>query len=127
MEVNISAKHMELTDALKNHIEDRIARIKKYTDSKLYADIHLGVEKHRNHIHATVKNKAETLNSEAQDPDSMYKAIDMCVDKLEKQMRRAKKSVHHDKKVGKEKAREGQIAEVAPPSLTEEEVLQDLD
>ncbi len=127
MEVNISAKHMELTDALRNHIHERLGRIKKYSDAKIFAEIHLGVEKYRNHIHAVVKAKATTLNSEAQDPDSMYKAIDLCVDKLEKQMRRSKDAIHHEKKVGKEKARQGQIAEVTPPRISEEEVMQDLE
>ncbi|OGG95458.1 MAG: ribosomal subunit interface protein [Candidatus Lambdaproteobacteria bacterium RIFOXYD12_FULL_49_8] len=92
MEITISAKHMELTDALKNHVEERVIRIKKYSEHRLSADIHLGVEKHRHQIHATVKGAGATYNSEAEDPQSMYKAIDLCVDKLEKQLRRSKKS-----------------------------------
>ena len=126
MELKISAKHMELTDALKTHITERMNRIKKYSDVQLSADIHLGVEKYRNHIHATVKGKGPALNSEAQDPDSMYKAIDLCVDKLEKQLRRSKMAVHHEKKVGKESIRQGQIAEVVPPRMTEDEILDEM-
>ncbi len=126
MDLNISAKHMELTDGLKQHIEERMGRIRKYTDAPLHAEVHIGVEKYRNHIHATVKGKGAALNSEAQDPNSMYKAIDLCVEKLEKQMRRNKKNIYHDKKVGKEFLRKQQIAEKVSPAKTEEEVLDDI-
>lgn len=126
MDLQISAKHMELTDSLRNHITERMGRIKKYSDSKLKADVHIGVEKYRNHIHATVKGKGPVLNSEAQDPDSMYKAIDLCVEKLEKQLRRGKMAAHHEKKVGREKVRQDQIAEEVPPLETEDEILNDM-
>ena len=110
MDITISAKHMELTDALKSHVTERMMRVKKYTDHRLTADVHLGVEKHRHQIHATVKGKGSTsYNSDAEDTTSMYKAIDLCVDKLEKQFRRDKKASHHDKMVGKEAMRENTL------------------
>jgi len=109
MEITISAKHMELTDALKNYTTERMGRVKKYIDHTLAADIHLGVEKYRHKIHATIKGKGYLINSEAEDPSSMYKAIDLCVDKLETQLRRSKNSFH-EKKVGKEAIRESHLA-----------------
>lgn len=109
MDVSISAKHMELTDSLKNYVEDRLTRVNKYTDFNLNADIFLGVEKHRNHIHATIKGNGFYLNSEAEDPVNMYRAIDQCVDKLEKQLRRNKYN-YSDKKKGKEIERQNIIS-----------------
>lgn len=105
MDVSISAKQMDLTDALKSYVEERFSRVRKYTDFNLSADIFMGVEKHRKHIHATVKGNGFFLNSEAEHPESMYRAIDLCVDKLEKQLRRGKYN-YHDKKKGKEIERE---------------------
>jgi len=105
MEVSITAKQMDLTDALKNYVTERVSRIKKYTDFNLNANISMGVEKHRNHIHATIKGNGFYLNSEAEDPASMYKAIDLCVEKLETQLRRGKYN-YHDKKLGKESIRQ---------------------
>ncbi len=109
MDVSISAKHMDLTDSLKAYVEERLSRVNKYTDFNLNADIFLGVEKHRNHIHATIKGNGFYLNSEAEDPANMYKAIDLCVDKLEKQLRRGKYT-YSDKKKGKELEREAIIS-----------------
>ena len=105
MDVSITAKQMDLTDALKNYVTERVSRVKKYTDFNLNANISMGVEKHRNHIHAIIKGNGFYLNSEAEDPASMYKAIDQCVDKLETQLRRGKFN-YHDKKVGKESIRQ---------------------
>ena len=100
MDVTISAKHMELTPSLKSHVNDRMTRLKKFTDHPMNIDVFLGVEKYRKKIHASVKGKGFQINSEAEEPDSMYKAIDLCVEKLEKQLRRGKHNVQekkHDK------------------------------
>ena len=110
MDVSISAKHMDLTEALKNYATERIARVKKYTDFNLNANITLGVEKHRHHVHAIIKGNGFYLNSGAEDPASMYKAIDQCVDKLERQLRRGKYN-YQDKKAGKENIRQKVLTE----------------
>ena len=113
MDISISAKQMELTDALKSYVTERFNRVKKYTDHNLNAEIYLGVEKHRNQIHAIIKGKGFYLNSKAEDPASMYRAIDQCVDKLEKQLRRGK-FTYHDKKQGKESIRTKTFSEILP-------------
>lgn len=125
MDVTISAKHMELTEALKNYIEERVGRLNKFTDQNLVADVHLVSDKHRNHIHITVKGNGNFLNAEAEDPANMYKAIDMTVDKLEKQFRRGKHD-HHSAKMHKEAMRQSSISVNAPPVITEDEVMQQM-
>jgi putative sigma-54 modulation protein len=105
MDVSITAKQMDLTDALKNYVTERMSRVKKFTDFNLTANVSLGVEKHRHHVRATIKGNGFYLNSGAEDPASMYKAIDQCVDKLEKQLRRGKYN-YNEKKAGKENIRE---------------------
>ena len=104
MEINISAQQMDLTLALKNYIQERVSKITKFSERKLSAEVHLNVEKYRNHIHAKITGHGHLLNSEAEDPDSMYKAIDLCVEKLEKQIRRSKKD-RHEQKTAKEEMR----------------------
>lgn len=109
MEVIISGQKLELTDSLKSYVEERISRVSKYSDRYLTAEVHLNVEKHRHHIHAKVKGNGHLVNSEAEDPESMYKAIDLCVEKLEKQFRRGKKD-YSDKKASKENLKGGALA-----------------
>ncbi len=125
MEISISAKHMDLTDALKDYVSVRVNRVKKYTDHNLNAEIYMGVEKHRHHIHATIKGNGFYLNSVAEDPASMYKAIDLCVDKLEKQLRRGKYN-YQDKKKGKETRRKNAISENLNSEPLDEDPIQDI-
>ena len=110
MDINISAKQMELTEALKTHIFERMNRIKKYSDHKLSAEVYLGVEKYRNKIHAIVKGKKFQINSETEDPDSMYKAIDLCVEKLVKQLRRGK-HLTNEKRSSKDSIKQMDLSE----------------
>jgi len=122
MDVSITAKQMDLTDALKDYVTERVSRVKKYTDFNLNANISMGVEKHRNHIHAIIKGNGFFLNSEAEDPASMYKAIDQCIDKLETQLRRGKFN-SHEKKVGKESIREKTFGNMETPKTVGEDAL----
>ena len=110
MDVTISAKHMELTPSLKSHVNERMIRLKKYTDHNMNVDVSLVVEKFRNKIHASVKGKGFKINSDAEEPDSMYKAIDLCVDKLETQLRRGKHNPRA-KKIDKKTIRTNSIDE----------------
>lgn len=121
MDVTISAKQMELTDALRNSIEERVARLTKFSDHNLIADVHLGVDKHRHHIHITIKGNGYYFNADAEDPSTMYKAIDMAVDKLEKQFRRGKQD-HHNAKRGKEALRQDELTTDITAGQTEETI-----
>ncbi|MGK0288657.1 MAG: putative sigma-54 modulation protein [bacterium] len=109
MEINISAKQMELTDALKSYIEEKMDKINKFYDRSITVDIHLNVEKHLYHIHATLKGDGHLHNSEADDPQNMYKAIDLCVTKLESQVKKSKRD-RHGQKLAKEEERKNQLA-----------------
>ena len=121
MDVTISAKHMELTEALRNYTEERVSRVTKFSDDNLKADVHLGVNKHRHHIHIKIVGNGYNFNAEAEDPANMYKAIDMAVDKLEKQFRRGKQD-HHTAKRHKEAKRTSELDVSSVPEALEEEI-----
>ena len=95
MEIKITAKQMELTEAMKEYVETRIHRLDKFENNFTLVDVHLFSEKHEKKITANVKGTKKTLFSEAHDTSNLYKAIDACVDKLEKQIRRGKQDHDH--------------------------------
>lgn len=106
MDIRISAKQMDLTDALKSHVEERLGRISKFSDRDFSAEVRLSVEKYRHHIHTSLKLSSSQYESKAEDSSSMYKAIDMCIEKLEKQLRREKIDRHGESKAVKEEMRQ---------------------
>lgn len=85
MNLNISGQRMDLTDALRNYVTEKIKRVERHFDHVIDADVVLTVEKKlRRRADATVKLSGRTLHAGAENED-MYAAIDAMVDKLDRQ------------------------------------------
>jgi putative sigma-54 modulation protein len=93
MNIDISGRHFDLTDALKTHINDKISVIEKYYDG--IDDVHVILEftAGLNHAHVQVRGDRLRLDSRAKSHD-MYFAIDECVSSLERQIRKFKDRIH---------------------------------
>ena len=91
MQISISAQSFELTDNLKSYIHKKAARLQKFSDNFQLLEVHILVEKYRNIVRMQLKSKAEVFLSDVVDKDSMYKAIDQSILKLEKQFLRDKR------------------------------------
>lgn len=90
MNIRISAQKIELTDSMKHVIEEKFSKIGRFGRRILYAHVYLDVEKTRHGVNAVLKSREKIWNAEAEDPNNLYKAVDECVRRLEKQIRRAK-------------------------------------
>ncbi len=89
MQVQFTARHMELTDALKKYTESKIDKLKRYMDMIVEAHVTLSVEKYRHRAEITLKGKKNTVSG-VEVSDDMYMSIDKVLEKLEKQLRRSK-------------------------------------
>ena len=110
MRVNVTFRHMENTDALRQYAEEKLQRIKKYLYSPADISVVLSVEKHR-HIAEVIINAEKMTIKGKEATDDMYSAIDIVVEKIEKQ---AKK--HKDKMVGHNKAAHRDVPPEMNPS-----------
>jgi len=99
MQVLITARHMELTEALKDHVRNKIERLNKYVDDIIEANAILSVEKYRHSAEITVKVNGMTFNS-VDMTENMYTSIDRVIDKLERQLKKykGKRKGHKHKK-----------------------------
>ncbi|MBN2372740.1 ribosome-associated translation inhibitor RaiA [bacterium] len=99
MQLSITARHMELTQALKDYIRNKIERLNKYTDEIIDASTILSVEKYRHSAEITLKINGMTFNS-VDITENMYNSIDRVVDKLERQLKKfkEKRKEHKHKK-----------------------------
>lgn len=93
MRLNITARHFNLSDRLKQYTEKEVRRLKRYYDGILDCDVILDWEKQAQvaeivlHVYGTkltVREKSE----------DMYKSINLAVDKLERQLKRYKGKLH---------------------------------
>ena len=89
MQINITGHHVEVTDALRAYVKDKMQRISRHFDHLISINVILNVEKHRNEAEATLHTAGKSLFANASNAD-MYAAIDSLADKLDKQVRRYK-------------------------------------
>jgi putative sigma-54 modulation protein len=89
MRVSVTFRHMDNSDALKKYAEDKIGRLNKYVYNPVDASVVLSVEKHRQ-IAEVVINAEKTTIKGRESTENMYSAIDMVMEKIEKQIKKHK-------------------------------------
>jgi len=96
MNVTVTFRHMEHTDALKKYAEDKLKKIKKYLNNPVDVSVVLSVEKHRHIAEVIVTGDRVTLKGK-EATDDMYSAIDMVLDKIGIQAKKHKEKIagHH--------------------------------
>ena len=116
MQLSVTFRHMEPSDALKDYAREKLSRIEKYLDSVLEANVVLSVEKFRHTADVTIVSDGFKVNGQEQ-TDDMYSAIDMVADKMERQVKRNRQKITGRKKSAKRaKAREDRIETIVQDS-----------
>jgi putative sigma-54 modulation protein len=102
MQLSVTGHHIDITEALRNYVGTKLAKLERHFDH--LTDIHcvLTVEKLQHKAEATVHVGGGTLHAE-QVELNMYAAIDILVDKLDRQVKKHKEKLtdHHAKEVAR--------------------------
>lgn len=95
MKYNIRGEKVEITDAIKSYIEDKIGKLDKYFEDAdaIVANVVIKVRGKEQKMEITVPAMHFTLRSE-ESHDDLYAAIDLTVDKLERQIRKNKTKIN---------------------------------
>lgn len=96
MRVTVTFRHMETTEALKSYAIEKTERLAKYLFEPIEVHWVLSVEKIRHIADATIVANGITIKAQ-EDTQDMYAAIDMVLEKLEKQVRKHKEKVKDHK------------------------------
>ena len=90
MQINITARHLKLTSAINDYARKKIAKAQKYYDGEdMKAHVILKLEKNRQIADLSVNIGKIIFRAKEQSSD-IYAAIDLAMDKLEKQLRKQK-------------------------------------
>lgn len=104
MLLDLTGHHVEITDALRQYVDNKLGRLERHFDN--VTDIHciLTVEKLRHKAEATVQVSGGKLYADAIEED-MYAAIDALTDKLDRQVKKYKEKLtdHHAREAHKER------------------------
>lgn len=90
MNVNITSKQMDITPAIREHIEDRVSKLTKWQTQLINPHFILIKEPQGFKVDANIKTPKGELFASSVDED-MYKAINLVEEKLEKQLNK----LHH--------------------------------
>ncbi|MEM6052966.1 ribosome-associated translation inhibitor RaiA [Erwinia sp. P7711] len=85
MVLNITSKHMEITPAIRQHVEDRLAKLEKWQTDLINPHIVLSKEPKEFVADATINTPNGPLVASAKHAD-MYTAINELIAKLERQL-----------------------------------------
>lgn len=89
MNLNVSGHHLEITPAIRGYVQSKLERITRHFDHVIDAHVILSVDKLRQKAEVTLHVRGKDLHCAAEDSD-LYAAIDLLVDKLDRQVLRHK-------------------------------------
>jgi len=102
LEIIIHARHLDATEAIKNYIKKKASKLTKYSNKITKIQFTLKIEGTGNIVEAICSTTAKaTLVAETTDAD-MYAAIDLVMDKLEKQIIKQKEKLKQPRRGKKE-------------------------
>ena len=99
MQVSLSGHHVEITDSLRNYVNEKIERLDRHFDQALDIHVVLTVEKLRQKAEATMHVSGANIHADDVQED-MYAAIDGMVDKLDRQGKKHKEKMQSHRSKG---------------------------
>ena len=98
MQITITARHFELTNAIRDFVEQSCEKLSRYFDHIISVDAILTLEKMRNHVEFNLHASKFNLHSEHEDMD-LYVAVEAAVEKMERQLKKLKDKVTDHQKM----------------------------
>ena len=95
MNLQLSGHHLDITPAIRSYVTDKLSRITRHFDHVIDVNVILSVDKLDQKIEVNVHVRGKDIYVECVDTN-LYAAIDILVDKLDRQILKHKeKSIDH--------------------------------
>jgi ribosomal subunit interface protein len=102
MDVVVKGRHCEISDSFRDHVEEKLSRLEKHDHRVIRLDVEVDMERNPRQqdrcvrVELTAFSKGPVIRAEAC-ADDKRAALDVAVDKMAAQMRRAadRRRVHH--------------------------------
>jgi len=91
----VKARHMDATDAMKQYVESKVAKVQRYYDRVQSIEVILDLEADRPVVEIVAQAKRRHTFVATHRGQSMYECVDACLDKITQQVRRFKDKVRH--------------------------------
>ena len=92
MRIIISGKNIDITDGLRQAVEDKLSKLERYFTPETDIIVTLSIEKERQKIEVTIPVKGNIIRSE-QVSNDMYVSIDLVEEVIERQLKKYKNRI----------------------------------
>ncbi len=113
MQTSVTFKNLDPSDHLKSYVGDKLDRFDKFLDNPAEANVVLAVEKFRHIAEINISGDRLSIVGKEETVD-MYSAIDMVLDKLEKQIKKNKEKTRERRSASKNRNR-SMLDEISNP------------
>jgi len=96
MKIDITGRHIEVTPALREFTEDKLAKLERLLVGPIEAHVVLGISKHRHTAEVKITSKSAVLSGTMETGD-LYASIGEVSDKLERQALKHKEKIRDHK------------------------------
>ena len=92
MRIIISGKNIDITDGLRQAVEDKLSKLERYFTPETDIIVTLSIEKERQKVEVTIPVKGNIIRSE-QVSNDMYVSIDLVEEVIERQLKKYKNKI----------------------------------
>lgn len=109
MQVSITGRHIELTEPLKDYVNDKLQHLKHSYDHIVDVHVVLSVEKFRQRCEVSMQANGVSIHG-SHETEDMYASIDGVMDKLSRQLKRYRAKLLAQKNGGQREGREIKVS-----------------
>ena len=96
MQIQITARNIDITDAIRNYAEKKVGRLEKYFEQVSEATVLLEVQKNLHIVEVLISARGVMMKGLEKSED-LYASIDLATDKIEKQLIKYKEKLKNKK------------------------------
>lgn len=96
MNIQITVRNVELTDAIRSYVEKKVSKVKKYFEQVIEIHVVLDVQKNV-HIAEILVNAKGVFLKGIEKSEDLYASIDLAMDKIERQLVKYKEKLKSKK------------------------------
>lgn len=117
MNVSITFRHMDASEAIKKHATAKLGKLQKFLRQPMTAKVTISVDKLKHVAEARISSGGAHLEAK-ESSDDMYTSIDRMIDKLDRQIRVSKGAAESRRRTAKTATRDSEAAVEAPVRKT---------
>lgn len=99
MQVKIRGNKIDITDSMKDYVKEKLSKLDKYSLEEFEATVLVKVRNYTQKVEVTIPLKTLILRAEEESED-FYSAVDLVINKLERQIRKNKTKLKKKEKSG---------------------------